>query len=249
MKKIILAILALLLFSVPCSGALEYTTSDQYVGLGDVDSLEGLSAFTFCGWIYLASTNADRILISKGVGTGNIYFVWFDDTASVSGRTDVFSFGLNTGSFYRVEGNTENRTAGEYWICATWDGTTMNLYVNNVFDGSTNTSGSMSTNTDPIRFGTQSDGSGAFNGKQWDFRMYNRTLSTAERAIIYYSRGNDNIVDGLLGRWLMNEKPDGTAASGSNTVIDISGNNNSGTPYNSPVYRGSPSTITNPQFN
>ncbi|MBW1973925.1 MAG: hypothetical protein JRI44_13990, partial [Deltaproteobacteria bacterium] len=89
-----------------------------------------------------------------------------------------------------------------------------------------------------------------WDGKIWDVRIYqNKALSVDEMRIIYYSRGNDNIVDGLVGRWLMDEKPDGTATSGANSVIDISGNGNHGTPYNSPVYRSAPVRLTNPQFN
>ena len=44
----------------------------------------------------------------------------------------------------------------------------------------------------------------------------------------------------LKMRLLMNEKPDGTAASGAGSCIDISGNDNHGTPVNSPVYRATP---------
>lgn len=51
---------------------------------------------------------------------------------------------------------------------------------------------------------------GLFNGPIFDVRSYNRALSVAEIAAIYYARGADNIVNGLVGRWLLNEKPDGS---------------------------------------
>jgi len=76
-------------------------------------------------------------------------------------------------------------------------------------------------------------------------RLYNRQVSLAEIKSIYYAQGNDNIVNGLVGRWLMNEKPDGQAATVANSVIDISGNGNHGTPVNSPTYRGAPMKLIN----
>lgn len=79
-----------------------------------------------------------------------------------------------------------------------------------------------------------------------DVRFYRRVLSLAEIQSIYHSMGSDNIVNGLVGRWLMNEKPDGTAASGANSIKDISGNGNHGTPQNSPVYRATPIKLIKP---
>lgn len=79
-----------------------------------------------------------------------------------------------------------------------------------------------------------------------EIRVYNNVLSLEENKIIYESRGSDNIVDELVARWLMNEKPDGTISSGADSIIDISGNNNHGTPHNSPIYRASPVKIIKP---
>jgi len=79
------------------------------------------------------------------------------------------------------------------------------------------------------------------NGSMYDFRIYKGiALSLQKIQSIYHSRGSDNIVNGLVGRWLMNEKPDGSTATVASSVIDISGNGNHGTPANSPVYRAAP---------
>lgn len=79
-----------------------------------------------------------------------------------------------------------------------------------------------------------------------DLRYYNRVLSLAEVKSIHYAQGNDNIVNGLVGRWLMNEKADGQVAAGASFVIDISGNGNHGTPVNEPVYRGASLKLVRP---
>jgi len=53
-----------------------------------------------------------------------------------------------------------------------------------------------------------------FSGKIYDLRYYSRALSDAEIATIYHAQGADNIINGLVGRWLMNEKADGSATTG-----------------------------------
>jgi len=77
-------------------------------------------------------------------------------------------------------------------------------------------------------------------------RLYNRHLTLAEIQAFHYARGNDNIVNGLVGYWRMNEKPDGGTATVASSVIDVSGNGNHGSPANSPVYRAGPVKLVRP---
>ncbi|MDD3927278.1 MAG: LamG domain-containing protein [bacterium] len=72
-----------------------------------------------------------------------------------------------------------------------------------------------------------------------DLRIYSRALSAAEIQTIHACNGHDGIVQGLVGRWLLNELSPGTAATDAGGIVDISGNGNHGTPYGGPVYRGS----------
>ena len=62
------------------------------------------------------------------------------------------------------------------------------------------------------------------------------------------TRGIDNIVNGLVGRWLMNEKHSGATATVASSVIDVSGNGNHGTPVNNPIYRQAPMRLYKPQI-
>ena len=79
-----------------------------------------------------------------------------------------------------------------------------------------------------------------------DARVYSRTISAAEAAIIYCSQGNDTIAKDLILWCRMAEKPDGTAASGVNSVRDFSGNGNYRTPQNTPTCRAVPEAIIKP---
>ena len=80
-----------------------------------------------------------------------------------------------------------------------------------------------------------------------ELRIYKgKAFSAAEAEIFHHSQGADNIIDNLVGRWLMNEKADGETATVANSVIDISGNGNHGSPANSPVYRAAPVKLVKP---
>lgn len=64
---------------------------------------------------------------------------------------------------------------------------------------------------------------GGNNGIFADMRVYNRVISQSEMETMFYARGADNITSGLLARWLLDELPEGTIASGTNLFRDVSG--------------------------
>lgn len=93
-----------------------------------------------------------------------------------------------------------------------------------------------------VTIGNRTAGLGSdrqFYGRMEDTRLYDRILSAAEIQTIYTSEGVDGIVQGLVGRWPMNEQTPGTAASGAGSVKDVSVNGNHATPNDSPLYEAS----------
>jgi hypothetical protein len=81
-----------------------------------------------------------------------------------------------------------------------------------------------------VTIGGRPDDIGNVNGKIDDVRIYTKSLSAAEIQTIYAARGHDNLLDGLVSRWLLNEKAKGVTVSGSNSVKDIGSGGNHGTP-------------------
>ena len=75
-----------------------------------------------------------------------------------------------------------------------------------------------------------------YTGKMEDVRVYNRALSSNEMTQVYQSAGYDGITNGLTLRWLLIDKLKGGVAEGSNTISDISGFGNNGTPLGAPVF-------------
>lgn len=94
--------------------------------------------------------------------------------------------------------------------------------------------------TNQVSIGTVASGNTAlpFNGSIEDVAIYNRALSEAEVKSLGLSNAHNFITTGRVGYWPMNEGTVGAAASGSNTVLDRSGNGYHGTPVNLPVFEG-----------
>ncbi len=112
-------------------------------------------------------------------------------------------------------------------------------YVNGVADGNiaVNDYAMQGQSTHNFTIAARQDNQAdRWNGKVFDLKTINTQLSAVQMNNIYYSQGKDNYT-GWNCQYRMMSKTDGTAASGANSVIDLSGNSNNGTPTNSPVYR------------
>jgi hypothetical protein len=127
----------------------------------------------------------------------------------------------------------DNFTAGEWHTVAiTWDKGANNYTV--YFDGVATDSGAFDgiAFTNYIRFGASStlDINYTFAGQMCDGRVYDRALSADEIMALHEGHGADGIDDGCVLHLPMDEYEDGTAASGSGSVRDITNTGNDGTP-------------------
>ena len=136
------------------------------------------------------------------------------------------------------------------WNINTWyhiffiaDGTNLNCYVDNVFQNQVGIPANIYAGNDPNWYlAYRQDAAGQYiSGQILDLRTYNRDLSAAEREIIYEHRGSDNIVNGLVGRYLFNEKESGAVVT---SATDYSISKLNGTPANNPTYTESILKIT-----
>lgn len=94
-----------------------------------------------------------------------------------------------------TDGNTGiTVTFGQwYHVVTTWDGSTVNVYVDGNLEVTYNVSGLTFANY-PMRFGASSDGAHyRFNGELEDVRFYNKALTQAEVTALYNNRGGIKI--------------------------------------------------------
>ena len=211
---------------------MEFDGSGDRVSLGTTIDL--FTNWAVAYWYYQDTTS--RMLLGTYNENGNrfyhcdssTYYVTFNDVGSVA-----LSYTESLGSRHHIV--VTNDDSGSNNIKLYKDGTFVSQGTKANPDVRVNSIGQ-----------AHNSASYDWDGLLDDTRIYNKDLSPAEIQSIYHSRGADNIVNGLVGRWLMNEKPDGSTASGASSVIDISKEGNHGTPANSPVYRASPLKLVGP---
>ncbi len=177
-------------------GALEFDGTDDYVSVPNSSSLQLTSALTMAGWIKANSwgsgTDVD-IIARKGEDNPNNYQLSIADGLATLYLDD------GDGSGYR--GDTLLNTGQWYHVAATWDGTTVRVYVDGVLDNDPPDlhGNNISTDTRAFYIGGRS-GADLLNGILDDIRIYNRALSEAEikNFVTRPNAWNPNPTDGVL---------------------------------------------------
>jgi hypothetical protein len=185
---------------------------------------------TVCFWI---TPQADYAVNARAWGSDGSFEVRFPSSNAPNAE------------IYSADGIAASTlTAGtRYHMLCTWDWDTVNVTLQIYLDGLLDNSGLGSLPSAPgvsaITFANRTGASDFWTGILDDFRLYNRILTAHEAAAIHRMRGADGIVNGLLHRWLLDEKAPGVLASGSGSVLDVTAGDMSGTPANTPTYEES----------
>ncbi|GAE63688.1 T9SS type A sorting domain-containing protein [Chryseobacterium indologenes] len=178
-------------------------------------SLSG-SALSFEGWIKPASFKSGFPYISAIMGTeagdANSAFLRLGD-ASLANNKLQFVLSINNVQ-QKLASNTALNANTWYHVAATYDGTTMKLYINGTLDASKAQTGSVSSNGS-FNVGYLYETSRNFNGKIDEVRVWKRALSQTE---ISQNMCNVSLpATSLAAYWKFNE-------GSSSSVQDTSGN-------------------------
>jgi hypothetical protein len=200
--------------------AYEHDGSNDYIDCGT--SVISNTTFSISGWF-----NTDA---SWSALAGN--YRWQSGLRSFYVRLNnltpeflIASVGTSSSGNVSITSSSSVSTGTWYHIAATWDSVTgdMKLFL----DGSLVASGTqsvMAASTEPLCLGSYSVVEGFFNGKQDDFRFYQRTLTQAEITHLASSRGVEGPPPVGLGDekiWL--------CPSLNGSADDLSGNGKNGT--------------------
>ena len=99
-------------------------------------------------------------------------------------------------------GNTTLNLGQWYHLVMTYDGTTGNIYLNNVLDASSALALNTVLNADGLMIGKISPNGGNhsfFNGRIDDVRIYNRVIDTSEISALYHQGGWPNVTSAREG--------------------------------------------------
>ena len=119
--------------------------SSDYISMGDLASVAGLTTMTLEAWVNLSALTADGSIICKYGENQTSFLFWFDDVAS--GSTDTYTlYVLDDDSHNaRIEGSTNAATTGWQYVAATFLANNANgfrLYVDGAEDANSPASSS-----------------------------------------------------------------------------------------------------------
>jgi hypothetical protein len=156
-------------------GALSFDGVSNWVTVPDADSLDLTTGMTMEAWVKpTAIGTAWRSVMLKEQPASLIYALYAGDS---SGRaaTDVF-----TTSDIGLRGTAKTALSTWTHLAATYDGTTLRLYVNGVQATTKAISGSIRASTGALRIGGNSVWGEWFAGLIDEVRLYNRALTATE---------------------------------------------------------------------
>jgi hypothetical protein len=157
-------------------------------GIGDVAqvpddaSLNLTTGMTIAAWIR-PGLGATQDVVKKATnGSLDGYELSLASPTSAAGQK--FFVRLNqvaSGDTYRVNSTANYPTDGTWvHVAATYDGTTIRLYIDGVLDASAPGPAAIATNSVPLSIGGQNGGTRLFTGAVDDVFLYDRALSVAE---------------------------------------------------------------------
>ena len=172
------------------SYALDLNGTSQYGTVADDDTLDLTNRLTLAAWIKPEQYATQDIIKKAEQGNTDGYELTLATTKTDASSQRVF-FRINqatNGDTYRINATTEYPIDGSWMhAAATYDGTTMKLYINGVLESSMDVPvGAAEINTLPLTIGAQ-DGTTAsrwFMGWLDEARVYNRALSLAEIQVL-----------------------------------------------------------------
>jgi hypothetical protein len=230
---------SLFAFSQAGSGYdLDLNGSSTYVDCGTIN-LSG-SAITLQAWVKVQAFKSSSPWISSVIGTedpnsSSSAFIRLGD-GNLAPEKPQFVLRINGGP-QKLDAISSLTTNQWYHLAATYDGTTMRLYINGVLDNTLTVSGTISSNG-PFALGRNYADSRILNGEIDEASLFLTTLS--ESTIREYmckniTSSHPNYAD-LDGYWPLNE---GTGT----TVADLSANSYNGTFVNTPTWKFSGAPI------
>ena len=210
---------------------LEFDGIDDYVDCGSNSILNITSSITICAWVYVKADTAYYSIAGKHEGLAPSYG-W----ALRRGDT-------NDNVEWRISTDGSNWIGGEtafgscqintwYHLAATSDGHMMRVYINGVEHIGGNfpytfsiCASSINVSTNNLMIGNA--GGLSMRGIIDEVKIYNHVLSAGEILTEYYS--GQAKTPALVGYWKFDE-------GNGKTVVDSSGNNNTGILYNGPEW-------------
>jgi len=152
--------------------SLDFDGTSQFVDVGNLKP--STTALSISAWAYKTDTSNGSV-IGRGASVDYGIFVF----------GGVLQFGIKTGSWSTI--STTLPTLNQWFhVCATWDGTTMKLYVDGVEASSASKTGTINYTSNNTTIGKNSTLSGfEWDGKITEVSIFDYSLSSSQVTQLY----------------------------------------------------------------
>lgn len=155
--------------------ALSFDGSNDWVSVPDSASLDLSGAMTLAAWVRPIRLGGWRTVLVKERASGIVYSLYADQAGGRPAGQVVVGGGEQT-----ADGSAPVAIGVWTHLAATYDGSTVRLYVGGTLAASTAAPGSMAASSGPLRIGGNGIWSEWFDGLIDEVRVYDRALSAAE---------------------------------------------------------------------
>lgn len=165
--------------------AITFDGIDDYVALGNPVSLQITETITLSAWIKSNDKSEKKRIINKlDSGAGQQSYTLFTGT---NGKV-IFKFW--TGGVAKSVSSTTDIVDGNWHqVIATYDGSSMRIYIDGVLEATTSSiTGAIDNDSSNVDIGRKADNNQFFNGQIDDVRIYNRALSSEEVLSLFQGR-------------------------------------------------------------
>lgn len=164
--------------------------NSEYLSVSDNAALSmgGNTSFTLGAWVYFDAKAAQRAILGKYQTTTNQeYLLWYNTTLDRF-RFNVYSDGTD-GTLTAVNADTLGvpATATWYFVLAWYDGTNINISINNGAADTAAFSAGVYDGAAPLEMGANSSLSFNWDGRIDEVGIWKRVLTSAERTSLYNS--------------------------------------------------------------
>ncbi len=191
-----------------------------YVTIPDADTLDPTTALTITAWVRPATTTTAYIVKKATQNTTNGYELGLSSTGTPFLRLNQ----ATSGDTYRVNATSPIPTNGTTWthLAATYDGTTLRLYVNGTLQSSLTKTTTIATNTLPLTLGAEPGGYRPYTGTLDDIHLYDHALTPTQITTLMTGSSTDPVAaDGssqVTAGSSVSGTLSGTAGSGTDPV-------------------------------
>lgn len=204
------------------ANALSFDGTNDYVGIPDDNTLDITTAITLEAWVYATKNSGIQNVMSKSSNSTNNGYIF--------PRTDD---GWAHAVFYlHVSGGWQTLSAvypslnAWHHLAATYDGTTMKLYIDGTLAASKAQTGTITTNANPLALGNQTGFSEFFGGSGDEFRVWNVARTQTQIQNSMNTELDPASQTGLVSYYTVNQGIAGGTNTGLTTLIDQAGSNN-----------------------